>query len=257
MGDHIVRRGAAGGARRSEPRPTAELGKRQLQSLIHDQATADQPAAAPADLEAELEIGGEVPARLPASSSPRLLAHTLRREPTPDGTPAASRPAAMPTPAAASVPSDPPSIFDRDVSTIAMPRLERPDAMDAVPNELLASESAHTRQLRHGRGACTDFDDDPPVPPPADDFDHGHPVTDLAVSRGRRRPVAAVAMRALQPSIPATPRIDRELVANVAPPPPRPSRPHAPAGRLLRVLPITLSIIVAAAAAFLLLHSGL
>src|SRR5690348_15661853 len=127
MGDHIVRRGA-GGARRNEPRPTAELGKRELQSLIRDQA------AAPPDLEAELEISGDAPARLPASSSPRLLAHTLRREPTPDGAAAAFRPVATPTAAAAPDPADPPSIFDRDVSTIAMPRLERPDAMDAVHN---------------------------------------------------------------------------------------------------------------------------
>src|SRR5689334_12242559 len=255
MGDHIVRRGAAAGARRNEPRPTAELGKRELQSLIRDQATA----IAPADLEAELEISGEAPARLPASSSPRLLAHTLRREPTPDGTAAAFRPTATPAPAAPHAPSpDDPSIFDRDVSTIAMPRLERPDAMDAVPNEPLASESAHTRQLRHGRGACTDFDDEPPVPPPADDFDHGHPVTDLAVARGKRRPAAAIAMRALQPAIPATPRIDRELAANVAPPPPLPrARPYAPTGRILRVLPITLSILVAVLAAYLLLHSSL
>jgi hypothetical protein len=256
MGDHIVRRGAGSGARRNEPRPTAELGKRELQSLIRDQATAAQTAA-PADLEAELEIGGDAPARLPASSSPRLLAHTLRREPTPDGTAPASRPGSAPMPAADSVPSDPPSIFDRDVSTIAMPRLERPDVMDAVPNEPLASESAHTRQLRHGRGACTDFDDEPPVPPPADDFDNGHPVTDVAVARGKRRPAAAVAMRALQPSIPPTPRIDRELAANVAPPPPLPrARPYAPAGRILRVLPITLSILVAVLAAYLLLHAG-
>lgn len=254
MGDHIVRRGA-GGARRNEPRPTAELGKRELQALIRDQA----PAAAPVDLEAELEIGGEAPARLPASSSPRLLAHTLRREPTPDGTAAAFRPVATPTPGAAAAPApDDPTIFDRDVSTIAMPRLERPDAMDAVPSEPLPSESAHTRQLRHGRGACTDFDDEPPVPPPADDFDNGHPVTDLAVARGKRRPAVAVAMRALQPSIPPTPRIDRELAANVAPPPPLPrARPYAPAGRVLRVLPITLSILVAVLAAYLLLHSGL
>ena len=257
MGDHIVRRGA-GGARRNEPRPTAELGKRELQSLIRD-----QNAAPPPDLEAELEISSDGPARLPASSSPRLLAHTLRREPTPDGTSAAFRPTATPTPSAAPAPAhtpapDDPTIFDRDVSTIAMPRLERPDAMDAVPSEPLASESAHTRQLRHGRGACTDFDDEPPVPPPADDFDNGHPVTDLAVARGKRRPAAAVAMRALQPSIPPTPRIDRELAANVAPPPPLPrARPHAPAGRVLRVLPITLSILVAVLAAYLLLHSGL
>jgi hypothetical protein len=252
MGDHIVRRGA-GGARRNEPRPTAELGKRQLQSLIRDQE-------APPDLEAELEFGGEAPARLPASSSPRLLAHTLRREPTPDGASAAFRPVATPTPAAAASapPLDDPMIFDRDVSTIAMPRLERPDVMDAVPNEPLASESAHTRQLRHGRGACTDFDDEPPVPPPADDFDHGHPVTDVAVARGKRRPAAAIAMRALQPPIPPTPRIDRELAASVAPPPLLPrARPYAPAGRILRVLPITLSILVAVLAAYLLLHSGL
>jgi hypothetical protein len=64
-------------------------------------------------------------------------------------------------------------------------------------------------------------------------------------------------MRALQPSIPPTPRIDRELAANVAPPPPLPrARPHVPAGRILRVLPITLSILVAVLAAYLLLHSG-
>jgi hypothetical protein len=245
MGDHIIRRGAAGsGARRSEPRPTAELGKGQLQSLIRDQVAAP-------DLEAEIEIGGDAPARLPSASSPRLLAHTLRREPTPDGTPAAPRPSD-------STPADPPSIFDRDVSTIAMPRLERPDAMDAVPNEPLASESAHTRQLRHGGGACTDFDDDP-VPPPAEDFDHGHPVTDLAVARAKRRVAGpAIAMRALQPSIPPTPRIDRELAANVSAPRPSPQpHPQAPAGRLLRVLPITLAVIVAACAAYLLLHTGL
>lgn len=249
MAGHIIRRGAAGsGAPRSEPRPTVELGEGQLQSLMRDQEAAP-------DLEAELEIGGDAPGRLPSASSPRLLAHTLRREPTPDGTPAAPRPPE-------STPADPPSIFDRDVSTIAMPRLERADVMDAVPTAPLASESAHTRQLRHGGGACTDFDDDP-VPPPSDDFDNGHPVTDLAVARAKRRPAAAIARRALQPSIPPTPRIDRELAANrelaasVAAPLPQQIRSHAPAGRLLRVLPITLAIIVAAGAAYLLLHSGL
>jgi len=97
---------------------------------------------------------------------------------------------------------------------------------------------------------------------PADDFDNGHPVTDLSLARRKRRPAAAIAMRALKPSIPPTPRIDRELAANrelaagIAAPPPQ-ARPRAPAGRFLRVLPITLAILVAASAAYLLLHSGL
>jgi hypothetical protein len=100
--------------------------------------------------------------------------------------------------------------------------------------------------------------DDAPCPAAADDFDAGHPVTDLALAareRAARQRQAAVGLAA----IPPTPRIDRDLAGTV--PASRrvrpPSHPRAPAGRLVRVLPITLAILVAAGAAYLLLHSGL
>jgi hypothetical protein len=102
------------------------------------------------------------------------------------------------------------------------------------------------------------FGDDAPCPAAADDFDAGHPVTDLALAaRGRtmRQHQAAVAIAA----IPPTPRIDRDLAGTV--PASRqaraPSHPRAPAGRLVRVLPISLGFVVALAAAYLLLHSRL
>lgn len=299
MGDHIVRRGVAGGgARRSEPRPTAELSKRELQGLIGDHDRAEQVEHA--DLEPELELGGDAPARLPNASTPRLLAHTMRREPTPDGMPATARPSTGPRA----------PLVDRDVSTIAMPRLERPAEMDldGIPGPAQVSDTDHTTRHRatspasndfdddeplhrDAAPASTDFDDDEPVqrmtsparsnfdnapghraaspavprfgddapcPAAADDFDAGHPVTDLALAaRGRtmRQRQAAVEIAA----IPPTPRIDRDLAGTV--PASRqvraPSHPRAPAGRLVRVLPISLGFVVALAAAYLLLHSRL
>jgi hypothetical protein len=349
MGDHIVRRGvASSGARRSEPRPTTELSKHELQGLIRDHDRTEPVDLV--ELEPELELGGEAPARLPSASSPRLLAHTLRREPTPDGMPPAARPSTGPRA----------PVADRDVSTIAMPRLERPASMNlnGIPGPALVSDTEHTRRHRRGASpprtdfdgerlplraapASTDFDDDEPVkreasaaridfddaellhrrasaastdfddepvqrmaspartdfdddelghraespasndfddepiqrmaspavprfgdeapcPAAADDFDAGHPVTDLAFAareRAARQRQAAIASAA----IPPTPRIDRDLAGTVSASrhARAPSRPRAPAGRLVRVLPITLAILVAAGAAYLLLHSGL
>lgn len=361
MGDHIVRRGVAGsGARRSEPRPTAELSKKELQGLIRDHDRAEPVDLA--ELEPELELGGDAPARLPSASSPRLLAHTLRREPTPDGMPPAARPSTGPRA----------PLVDRDVSTIAMPRLERPASTDqnGIPEPALVSDTEHTRQLRprgaspsrtdfdgerlplraspdfdderlplraspagtdfddgkplpreaaragidfdddeliHHRAPSTDFDvdepvqritsparsdfddeepghrgasrapndfdepvhrgaspavprfgDDGPCPAAADDFDAGHPVTDLALAareRAARQRQAAVALAA----IPPTPRIDRELAGTVSASrrARSPSHPRAPAGRLVRVLPITLAVLVAVGAGYLLFHLGL
>jgi hypothetical protein len=298
MGDHIIRRGvAASGARRTEARPTAELTKQELQGLLRDHASAER--AGHAELEPELELGGEPPAQLPGASSPRLLAHTLRREPTPDGMPAAARPSTGP-----SAP-----LVERDVSTIAMPRLERPasEDLDWIPRPPLASDPEHTRQLRHretspanadfgdepvdrdaspastdfeddepvdrdafpastdfeddapvdreAAPASTGFDDDEPVPPAADDFDAGHPVTDLALAaRAEHQRLAATGA----PAIPPTPRIDRDLAgtASASRQVRATLRPPAPASQLVRVLTITLALVVAAAAAYL-LHSGL
>jgi hypothetical protein len=128
MPAHIVRRDAARSpARRLEPRPTAEPAEQELPSVVWDHG------------EAELEIVDQLTAVAPGASSPRL-AHTLRREPALDAC------AAEPVPFAPSTPSD--SFDDRDdISTIAMPRLERPvGAVNAIP---LASETERTRELRN------------------------------------------------------------------------------------------------------------
>jgi hypothetical protein len=172
---------------------------------------------------------------LPSASSSRLLAHTLRREPTPDGMPAASRPSSAPLA---------PLVDRTDISTIAMPRVERAGSTDAIPQlQRLASETEHTRQLRNRVASRADV----AVPPAAEHFE-----ADLALGAAPERELVASAMA-------ETPRIDRALAHTLAgsrhAAPPR--RPRAPAGRMLRVLPITLAILVAAGAAYLMLHSGL
>src|SRR5439155_19006184 len=93
MGAHIVRRGVAGrSARRSEQRPTAKLSEQELEDLVRDHAHVARTEGA----EPELEISSDAPAQLPSASSSRMLAHTLRREPTPEGMPAAARPSTGP-----------------------------------------------------------------------------------------------------------------------------------------------------------------
>jgi hypothetical protein len=126
MPAHIVRRdGTRSPARGLEPRPTVEPAEPERPGVVWDHG------------EAELEIVDELTAIAPGASLPRL-AHTLRREPVLD--------AAEPVPFARSAVSD--SFDDRDdISTIAMPRLERPPgAFHAIP---LASETERTRQLRN------------------------------------------------------------------------------------------------------------
>src|SRR6185436_8256879 len=134
MGDHIVRRGAAGSStRRSEPRPTAELSKKELNGLIRQHDREHEGAAREA-LEPELEIGGDTP-RVPSASSPRMFAHTLRRAPSPDppaqtargSTSDASRGGGGSTSEASFGSTGPREggVPRGDVSTIEMPRVER------------------------------------------------------------------------------------------------------------------------------------
>src|SRR5262245_52952286 len=156
MGDHIVRRGAAGRTRRSEPRPTAELTEEEVRGLIqeHDREVLDRERKA---LEADLEIAVEPPRAPPAASPPRMLAHTPHRAPSPDGTATAR---------GSNVPGAAP--IDRtDISTIEMPRVERSAASDADPFAI--SDDEMTRELRHRFEARRAFGG--PVPPAQDDFE--------------------------------------------------------------------------------------
>src|SRR5262245_55982888 len=148
MGDHIVRRGAAGSSpRRSEPRPTAELSKQELNNLIRE----PEP-------EPELEIGGDTP-RVPNASSPRMFAHTLRRTSSPD---APAQTARGSTPREAVVPRG-------DVSTIEMPRVERSAVSEFDQFGDVISDDELTRQLRHRIAARDEFDDS--IPPAENDFE--------------------------------------------------------------------------------------
>jgi hypothetical protein len=128
MGQHVVRRGGVSTpARRPEALPTTELSEQEVRSLLRDYARVTEPV----DLEPGVEVthGEPGPGAEPASSAaaaPRF-AHTLRREP---GAPGASISSLAP-PAS---PAD-----DRaDISTIAMPRLERPplENFDSVATAL-------------------------------------------------------------------------------------------------------------------------
>src|SRR5262245_43527028 len=162
MGDHIVRRGAAGRTRRSEPRPTAELTEEELRGLIHehDREVLDRERKA---LEADLEIAVEPPRAPPAPPTPRMFAHTLRRAPSPDDAARGSN-----VPGAAPI--------DRsDISTIEMPRVERSAASDADPFAI--SDDEMTRQLRHRFEERRAFDE--PVPPAEDDFEADCAILDL------------------------------------------------------------------------------
>jgi len=112
MGDHIVRREPP--TRRShriERQPTAELPEQQLQQLIHSPIDDD--------LDSELELidahpmvfPDSTPESLPSVSAPRL-AHTLRRD---------LRSGLVPL-----VPSLPPLPARAGMSTLTMPRAQRP-----------------------------------------------------------------------------------------------------------------------------------
>ena len=225
MGDHIVRRGAAGSStRRSEPRPTAELSKRELRGLIREQ---DRESAATkhdhAVLEPELEIGGDTPRVTPGASSPRMFAHTLRRAPSPDGLARGSSGPRTPLGGRS------------DVSTIEMPRVERgashdPDQFDVVSDDEL------TRQLRHRIDARDAFDDS--IPPAENDFEADCGVDPFAAAPVYQMPA--------QPIAEGMPRFE-------PPPDALPARMLGP--RALRVLTITLAFLIAASAGYLLMHS--
>jgi hypothetical protein len=107
MANHIVRRAPASKpTRQQERKPTAEMGPQQLHGLIREH---DAPAADRRD-------GAGIS---PSTPGPRL-AHTLRRGP--------QRGAVL-----SAVPAPVPPPIDRpEVSTIAMPRLERPARL-AIP----------------------------------------------------------------------------------------------------------------------------
>jgi hypothetical protein len=112
MGDHIVRREPpTRPSQRIERQPTAELPEQQLQQLIHSPIDDD--------LESELELidahpmvfPESTPESLPSVSAPRL-AHTLRRD---------LRSGPVPL-----VPSLPPLPARAGMSTLTMPRAQRP-----------------------------------------------------------------------------------------------------------------------------------
>jgi hypothetical protein len=112
MGDHIVRREPpTRPSQRIERQPTAELPEQQLQQLIHNPIDDD--------LESELELidahpmvfPESTPESLPSVSAPRL-AHTLRRD---------LRSGPVPF-----VPSLPPLPARAGMSTLTMPRAQRP-----------------------------------------------------------------------------------------------------------------------------------
>src|SRR5262245_25941590 len=147
MGDHIVRRGA-GSSRRSEPRPTAELSKQQLHGLIREQDDAP--------LEPELQLAAEAPLTLPSASSPRMLAHTLRRARASDALAPAARGSTSDVGRGGGI--------DRsDISTIEMPRVERSAATDLAPDpdefRYAASDEDPTRLMRHRVEPSDDFDE--------------------------------------------------------------------------------------------------
>jgi hypothetical protein len=230
---HIVRRGAAGSSRRSEPRPTAELSKEELHGLIreHDHA------------EPELEIAAEVPPTPPSASSPRMLAHTLRRAPSPGGPAPTARGSSR---LGATEPGGP---IDRtDISTIEMPRVERTAAADFDEFSDALSEDDLTRQLRHRVVIRDEFDES--IPPAENDFEADCAGMDppFPTAPGHE-PRAAIADD--------IPRVD--LALGYAVPEARPSTAmpvHAPASRTVRVLTITLAFLVAVGAGFLLIQSA-
>jgi hypothetical protein len=245
MGDHIVRRGAAGTSRRSEPRPTAELSERELHGLLREHDAAPERRE---ELEPELELAAEAPLTLPSASSPRMLAHTMRRAPSPDGLAPPARGSIAPR---GPIDEAGPLPIDRtDISTIEMPRIERGAASDPepFPDEFRYSPSDEdpTRLMHHRLEVRDEFDES--IPPAENDFE--------ADCAGMDPPFATAPgylPRAVAEDIP---RVDRELTYAV--PEPRPSIAmvvYAPASRAVRVLTITLAFLVAAGAGYLLIQS--
>jgi hypothetical protein len=240
MGDHIVRRGAAGTSRRSEPRPTAELSKQELHGLIreHDHAA----------LEAELEVAAEAPPTRPSASSPRMLAHTLRRGSSPDGLAPRARGSTRQASQEGWATGAP---IDRtDISTIEMPRVERSAAADPEPYpdefRYMSSDEDPTR-LRHRLEVRDEFDES--IPPAENDFD-----ADCAGMGPQLAIASSHEPRAL--IVDDIPRIDRAL--RHALPEARRSTAmlaRAPASRAFRVLTITLAFLVAVGAGYLLIQS--
>ena len=227
MGDHIVRRGAAGkSTRRSEPRPTAELTKQELHGLIreHDRE-AQRDALAP-----ELEIGGDAPRTPPAASSPRMFAHTLRRAPSPDAS-ATARGSTGPRA---------PLVGRTDISTIEMPHVQRSAASDDPFGDVISDDEL-TRQLTHPFEERDEFDE--PIPPAEDDFEADCVDIDLQFA-------------APPPHEPLTHAGAEDMPHAPATRPPDVARARIPVGRVLRVLAVTLALLVAAATGFLLTHSA-
>jgi hypothetical protein len=236
MGDHIVRRGA-GGSRRSEPRPTAELSKDELNGLIraHDREVPERR-----EREA-LELATEAPLTLPSASSPRMLAHTLRRAPSPDG---------LSPPARGSTTEASRGIDRGDISTIEMPRVERtvPAAADPIPDEFRfpSSDEDPTRLMRHRLEVRDEFDES--IPPAENDFEADWAGMDPPSAFEPSHSPRAVIVEDIA-------RVDRALGpaplarASVAMP------ARAPASRAVRVLTITLAFLVAAGAGYLLILS--
>lgn len=231
MGDHIVRRGAAASStRRSEPRPTAELTKQELHGLIREHDREHDHAA----LEPDLEIGGDAPRALPNASSPRMFAHTLRRAPSPEAS-ATARGSTGPRP---------PLVERTDISTIEMPRVERaaPDDDDPFGDAISDDELTRLRQRFQDPNA---FDE--PIPPAEDDFEADCVDLPFAVPPYEPRTHAVAE---------DMPRVDPAL-AHAVPgaPPPDAVRGRIPVRRVLRVAAITLTLLIAAAAGYLLTHS--
>jgi hypothetical protein len=226
MGDHIVRRGAAGSStRRSEPRPTAELSKQELRGLIRDDRQHAATKHDHAELEPDLEIGGDTPRVTPSASSPRMFAHTLRRAPSPEGLARGS--------------SGPRG----DVSTIEMPRVERGASHDPDQFGDVISDDELTRQLRHRIEARDAFDDS--IPPAENDFEADCGIDPFAAAPVYQIPAQPIA---------EMPRYDAVSHPDAGPPPDAlPSRTLGP--RALRVLTITLAFLIAAGAGYLLMHS--
>jgi hypothetical protein len=212
MGDHIIRRGVVRSpARPVEPRPTAELSAQELRSLIRDRPSTD--------LEADLEVVDSLPETATGATPPRL-AHTLRREPLI----AIGSDAALVPPFADALSDDDAAmaIEDRDeVSTIAMPRLERPAsrATELLGPAFLASETERTRELRNDlagapRASVVVLDAEPAVAstdaapavasaePPVAVTDAEPPIAEPGP--GAESPVAEAAAGTEPPAVPST-----------------------------------------------------
>jgi hypothetical protein len=245
MGDHIVRRGAAGTSRRIEPRPTAELTKQELNGLIRAHDAVPEP---------ELELAAEAPLTLPSASSPRMLAHTLRRAPSPDGLGPLARGSSGPIDERSESGARPLPINRTDISTIEMPRVQRSATTDPQPDQIPdefrfpISDEAPTRLMRHRIEIRDEFDES--IPPAENDFE--------ADCAGMAPPFAsAPGYEPHRGTVEVIPHVDRALRHAVADSRPRIAMPAlAPASRTVRVLTITLAFLVAAGAGYLLIHSA-